>query len=141
MDDLLDVVYEFIKGEVSVQSKRDHLEGGTGERRSKCLFLLEVSHQPVWERLTFPASRPYSYNWGRGSQEHPNGYTLLKTSRIEILHLVESLGILKAPPKMISPQNSEVKQNIAIFIETTTMIQSNVSNKESKLSKSYNKDI
>lgn len=35
VDDLLDVVHEFIKGEINVQCKRDHLEGGTTEGRTR----------------------------------------------------------------------------------------------------------
>lgn len=71
MDDLLDVVHEFIKGET---------EAGTGEGCSKCLSRLEVSRQLVRDRLIFPASITYSYNQERGSQEYPNGYTQLKIS-------------------------------------------------------------
>lgn len=45
VNDLLDIVLEFIKGEISVHSKMDHLEGGTGEGRGKHPSHLEVSRR------------------------------------------------------------------------------------------------
>lgn len=38
VDGLLDVVHEFIKGEISVQSKREHLEGRSGDTKGKKPF-------------------------------------------------------------------------------------------------------
>lgn len=70
VDDLLDVVHEFIREGISVQSKRDHLEGGTMEGRSKHSFCLELNYRSVPYRLTFPIARPYSHNRGQGSLEH-----------------------------------------------------------------------
>lgn len=78
-----------------MQSKWDHLEYGTTEGKNKRPFRLKLRWQPLWDRLTFLTSKPYLQNWGRGSFEHQDRYTILKISLTEI-HLVESLGILKA---------------------------------------------
>lgn len=61
VDVLLDGVHEFIMGDMSVKSKRNHLEGGMGEGRSKRLSRPEVCHRLVRDRLTFSANKMYSY--------------------------------------------------------------------------------
>lgn len=59
VDDRLDVVHEFIKGKISVQSKRDHLENQLGKNKNKHPFRMEFSRPSVHEWLTFRSSRPY----------------------------------------------------------------------------------
>lgn len=59
VDDLLDVVHEFIKGDISVESRRDHLENLLGDNKNKSTFRVESSRSLVRERLTYPNSKPY----------------------------------------------------------------------------------
>lgn len=70
VDDLLDVIHEFIKWEIRVKSKRDHLEGGMVEGRSKRPLRIEVNRRSVRDLLTVPTNRPYSHSRRRESEEH-----------------------------------------------------------------------
>lgn len=67
VDALLDVVNEFIQGEISVQSKRDHLENGLMEIREKKAFRYEQTRPFIWDRLSFLYSRGYHVSRGRNS--------------------------------------------------------------------------
>lgn len=49
IDDLLDIAHEFIKGETSVQSKQEHLEGRLGNNKGKKPFRLDSGQPPIWD--------------------------------------------------------------------------------------------
>lgn len=49
VNDLLDVMHEFTKGEICVQSKLDHLESRLEDSKRKRPFRADTGRLPVWE--------------------------------------------------------------------------------------------